>query len=56
MVNVKHILEEMQQRWGDQYVVDTVDGLELEDCEGTQGKEIQISSSSYHMLFHLEQP
>ena len=36
--NVKHILEEV----GDQYVLVTVDGLELEDCEGTQGKEVLL--------------
>ena len=36
--NVKHIMKEVQQRWGEEYVIVTVDGLELEDCEGTQGK------------------
>ena len=40
MENEKHILEEVQQRWGDQHVLVTVDGLELEDCEGAQGKEV----------------
>lgn len=35
--NVKHVLEEIQQRWGEDYVLVTLDGLELEDCEGTQG-------------------
>ena len=38
--NVKHILEEVQQRWGEDYMLVTVDGLELEDCEGTQGKQM----------------
>ena len=36
--NVEYVLNEVQQHWGDQYVLVTVDGLELEDCEGTKGK------------------
>ena len=36
--NVQYVLSEVQQRWGDQYVLVTIDGLELEDCEGTKGK------------------
>ena len=40
--NVKHILEEVQQRWGEQYMLVTVDGLELEDCEGTRGKQVLL--------------
>ena len=33
-----HVTKEVQQRWGNQYRIVTADGLELEDCEGTQGK------------------
>lgn len=36
--NVQYVLSEVQQRWGDQYVLVTIDGLELEDCEGTKDK------------------
>ena len=36
-VNVQYVLNEVQQRWGDQYVLVTIDGLELEDCERTKG-------------------
>ncbi len=32
--NVDHILREVQQKWGEGYVLVT---LELEDCEGTRG-------------------
>lgn len=38
--NVKHILDEVQQQWGEDYTLVTIDGLELEDCEGTQGGHI----------------
>ena len=35
--NVDYVTKEVQQRWGQNYVVVTGDGLQLEDCEGTQG-------------------
>lgn len=35
--NIKHVIREVHHRWGEEYVLVTVDGLELEDCEGTQG-------------------
>ena len=35
--NVEHVTKEVQQRWGPNYVIVTSDGLQLEDCEGTQG-------------------
>ena len=35
--NLDHVTKEMQQRWGQEYVIVTADGLQLEDCEGTQG-------------------
>lgn len=35
--NVEHVIQEVKQLWGDSYVLVTVDGLQLEDCEGTQG-------------------
>ena len=38
--NVHHIFREVHQRWGEEYVIVTVDGLELEDCEGTRGKYV----------------
>ena len=36
--NVQFVTNEMQRRWGNNYVIVTTDGLELEDCEGTKGK------------------
>ena len=36
--NVEHVTKEVQQRWGPNYVIITSDGLQLEDCEGTQGR------------------
>ena len=38
--NVEYVLSEVQRRWGDQYVLVTIDGLELEDCEGTKGQKM----------------
>ena len=35
-------LKEVQQRWGEQYMQASVDGLELEDCEETQGKQLLL--------------
>ena len=35
--NLPHVVKEIKRRWGEEYVIVTVDGLELEDCEGTQG-------------------
>ena len=35
--NVEHVTKEVKQRWCEQYIVVTAAGLELEDCEGTQG-------------------
>ncbi len=35
--NVEHILREARGRWGDNYVLVTIDGLELQDSEGTKG-------------------
>ena len=32
-----NVFREVHQRWGEEYVIVTVDGLELEDCEGTRG-------------------
>ena len=37
--NVVHITKEVQQGWGERYMIVTSDGLELEDCEGTQGEQ-----------------
>lgn len=39
------IILEVQQRWGEEYMLVTLDGLELEDCEGTQGKQVAAQSS-----------
>ena len=36
--NVQYVVSEVQHCWGDQYVLVTIDRLELEDCEGTKGK------------------
>ena len=52
--NVEHIVKEVQQRWGEEYVIVTLDGLELENCEGTQGENTVcthtlISSSHAHL-------
>ena len=35
--NVMYITKEVQQRWGEKYVLVTIDGLLLEDCDATQG-------------------
>lgn len=35
--NVENILNTVQDNWGDNYVLVTNDGLEIEDCSGTQG-------------------
>jgi len=43
--NARYILEEVQRRWGEEYMLVTLDGLELEDCEGTQGKQVAAQSS-----------
>ena len=40
--NMKHITKEVRQRLEEQYVIVTSDGLELEDCEGTQGEHAEI--------------
>ena len=29
----------IQQKWGHDYTLATADGLELEDCQGTQGQD-----------------
>ena len=34
---VGHVLQEIKDRWGANYVLVTVDGLELGDSEGTKG-------------------
>ncbi len=50
--NVQHVLEEVQQRWGEDYMLVTLDGLELEDCEGTQGKHTGSCSLSMIATYH----
>ncbi len=35
--NVSYVLEEVQKRWGEDYRLVTIDGLQLEDCDGNQG-------------------
>ncbi len=35
--NVHYILSEIEQKWGGGYLLVTLNGLELEDCEGTRG-------------------
>ena len=54
--NVSHVTKEVQQRWGQGYVIVTSDGLELEDCEGTQGllsphPSIPDSTKSFSIIF-----
>ena len=44
--NVQHITREVQERWGKNYVIDTTDGLELKDCDGTR-------SSTYNSMYSL---
>ena len=36
--NIGHITKEVQERWGNEYVLVTTDGLLLEDCDATHGK------------------
>ncbi|MDA8009024.1 MAG: hypothetical protein MPK75_04815 [Alphaproteobacteria bacterium] len=45
--NVTFIKHAIQQKWGSEYTLVTADGLELEDCSGTQGK--------HHSLMHVLQ-
>ena len=46
---VHHVTKEVQQRWGNQYRIVTADGLELEDCECTQGKS---KSALLYFIIH----
>ncbi len=45
--NVCHILREVHQKWGEGYVLVTLNGLQLEDCEGTRGKFFVQSDDTY---------
>ena len=45
--NVEYVLNEVQQHWGDQYTLVTVDGLQLEDCEGTKGKLLVVKQNVF---------
>ena len=36
--NINYILAAVQRKWGECYTVVTNDGLEIDDCSGTQGK------------------
>ena len=40
--NVHYIRSAVQKRWGSDHVLVTADGLEIEDCSGTQGIYIWI--------------
>ena len=40
--NVGHVLKEIKSKWGDDYVIVTIDGLQLEDSEGTRGIILKI--------------
>ncbi len=47
--NVCHLLREVHQKWGEGYVLVTLNGLQLEDCEGTRGKMVFVQSDdTYH--------
>ena len=46
--NVTYIKLVIQQKWGHNYTLVTADGLELEDCSGTQG---QLCLFNYMVLF-----
>ena len=35
---VEHILGEVQRKWREGYVLVALNGLELEDCDGTRGE------------------
>lgn len=37
--NVNYILSVVQRKWGEDHTIVTADGLQLEDCCGTQGVE-----------------
>lgn len=50
--NVPFVLGEVRKRWGEEYRLVTIDGLELEDCAGIRGWEcisLCISSICVHM-------
>ena len=51
--NVEHVTKEVQQRWGEKYIIVTADGLQLEDCEGTQGNlsDFFMSVESNYNIF-----
>ena len=49
--NVEHVTREVQQRWGEQYRVVTTEGLELEDCEATQGKCMNEQNNHVYCYF-----
>ena len=36
--NVNYVRNAVQKRWGEEYTLVTVDGLEIEDSSGTQGR------------------
>lgn len=46
--NVNYILSAIQRKWGESYTVVTSDGLQIDDCSGTQGKLLcDLYKSSY---------
>ena len=51
--NVTYIKLVIQQKWGHDYALVTADGLELEDCSGTQGQlclfNYMVLMTEYHM-------
>lgn len=51
--NVTYIQLVIQQKWGHHYTLVTADGLELEDCQSTQGQDyanITISRMYSHFI------
>lgn len=36
---VEYVIQEVKHRWGDDYVIVTIDGLELGESEGTKGMD-----------------
>ena len=41
-VNVHYIRSAMQKRWGSDHVIVTADGLEIDDCSGTQHIQLYL--------------
>ena len=51
--NVTYIKLVIQQKWGHDYTLVTADGLELEDCAGTQGQNNAYNYSAIYARLYV---